>query len=149
MLLESPNRFDWDLQPSLAVEQKRSGSWLQYLIGEKERKTRDAPRSKPQKKADSVLDDVVTDPKNSTRRAWEGCVWSQKVWKVWGYCTIDWNYFSFGMINKNIYICDKCNFTICITVMFHVSMQITVHPQIRPVKKNSQLLSAENEIKSF
>ena len=34
-----------------------------------------------------------------------------------------------------MYICGKCSFTICISVIFPISMQKTVRPQIRPVKK--------------
>eukprot|EP00493_Phyllostaurus_siculus_P021074 UN21399 len=38
-----------------------------------------------------------------------------------------------------MYICGKCSFTICISVIFPISMQKTVRPQIRPGKKKLPL----------
>ena len=48
---------------------------------------------KATKKAESVFEEVGTEPKNSRQRAWEDRVWSQKCWKVRGYCKIDGNYY--------------------------------------------------------
>ena len=47
-LLEAPNSFAWALQPLLPWN--KNGEEVDYKIHEKDRKTRDAPRSKPQKK---------------------------------------------------------------------------------------------------
>ena len=77
-LLEAPNSFCWALQALLAVKQKWWWSWIQYKIREKERKTRDAPRSKPQKKEESVFEEVGADTKNSERRAWEDRIYDPK-----------------------------------------------------------------------
>ena len=49
--------------------------------------------------------------------------------------------FPLKLSTKIMYICGKCNFTICTSVIFPISMQKTVRPQIGPVKKkNSQLI---------
>ena len=43
-----------------------------------------------------------------------------------------------------MYICGKCNFSICISVILPISMQKTVRPQSGPgKKKNSQLFNSE------
>ena len=55
-----PDYLFWKLQ---------SGAKVGNKIREKERKTRDAPRSKPQKKEESVFEEVGADTKNSKRRA--------------------------------------------------------------------------------
>ena len=49
-LLETPNSFGWALQPLLYWPWNKNGEEVDYKIREKERKTRDAPWSKPQKK---------------------------------------------------------------------------------------------------
>ena len=99
-----------------------------------------------QKTAESVLEEVGTNPKTSSRWAWEVRFWSQKCWKVRVYSRVDWDYFSLELSTKIMYICGKCNFTICIGVIFTISMQKTVRPQIRPgKKKNSQLKVKKNE----
>ena len=90
-LLQAPNSFGWALQPYWPWN--KNGEEVDYKIREKERKTRDALWSKPQKKAESVFEEVGMKPKNSKRRAWEGRVWSQKCWKVRGYFRIDGNYY--------------------------------------------------------
>ena len=70
-----PEYFFWKLQ-IVFVELynhywpwNKSGEEVEYKIREKERKTRDAPRSKPQKKEESVFEEVGADTKNSERRA--------------------------------------------------------------------------------
>ena len=45
--------------------------------------------------------------------------------------------FSLKLSTKIMYICGKCNFTICLSVIFPVSMQKTVRPEIGPVKKKT------------
>ena len=70
-----PEYFFWKLQIVLVElynhywPWKENGEEVDYKIREKERKTRDAPWSNPQKKAESVFEEVGTDPKNSRRRA--------------------------------------------------------------------------------
>ena len=67
LILKALNIFGRALQPLLAVEQIK-GDEVAYKIRVRERKTRDAPRSKPEKK-ESVSERVATDPKSLERKA--------------------------------------------------------------------------------
>ena len=95
-----PEYFFWKLQIVLVelynhywpcMEQKWWRSWLQD--------SREGAEKagcfvvKATKKAENVFEEVETDPNNSRRKAWEGRVWSQKCWKVRGYCRIDGDYY--------------------------------------------------------
>ena len=70
-----PEYFIWKLQIVFVELNNHYQPWnkrdeeVEYKIREKERKTRDAPRSKPQKKEESVFEEVGADTKNSKRRA--------------------------------------------------------------------------------
>ena len=71
-----PECFFWKLQIVFAELYNHYYPWnkrdeeVEYKIREKERKTRDAPRSKPHtKKEESVFEEVGADTKNSERRA--------------------------------------------------------------------------------
>ena len=48
-----------------------------------------------------------------------------------------------------MYICGKCILTICMTTIIPISMQKTVRAQIRPVKKNSQVVRIAKNICSI
>ena len=70
-----PEYFFWKLQIVLVELYKHYWPWnknseeVDYKIREKEQKTRNAPWSKPQKKSESVFEEVGKNPKNSRRRA--------------------------------------------------------------------------------
>ena len=108
-----------------------------YKIRENERKTRDAPRSKPEKQnkvslkklertqrfQGEGLEKVAYDPKSLKKL---GGIVEQMKRRV-----------LFYIQQKNMYICGKCILTICMNTLFHVSMQKTVRPQSGLVKKKT------------
>ena len=72
--------FFWNLQIVSVELYNHYWPWnkndeeVDYKSREKERKTRNILRSKPQKKAESVFEEVGTYPKNSRRKARQGRV---------------------------------------------------------------------------
>ena len=133
-LLEAPNSFGWALQPLLAVEQELWRSWSQD--SRKGAETSGCSAVKATKKAESVFEEVGTDPKNSKRKGLRGSRMIPKALKSSGVLYNRWGLlFSLKLSTKIMYICSKCNFTICVSVIFPISMQKTVRSQIRPVKK--------------
>ena len=117
----------------------KSGEEVEYKILEKERKTRDAPRSKPQKKEESVFEEVGADTKNSKRRAWEGRVWSQKCWKVRGYCRVDsYVYFLWNAIKTCIYAVNGFSPYVSVPYFLYQCRKGCV-PKLDQAKKNDRL----------
>ena len=140
LLLEAANSFDEALQTLLVVEQEWWGSWItSYKICEKERKTRYAPRSKPQKKKKVSLIKLERTQRIRGER-FERVAYDPKTgWKVRGYFRLNKHACFLWHSPKIMYICGKLNFTICMYTIFPISMQKTVRPQIGPVKKKLPL----------
>ena len=151
LFLEAANSFDEALQTLLVVEQEWWGSWItSYKICEKERKTRYAPRSKPQKKKKVSLMKLERTQRIRGERL-ERVAYDPKTgWKVRGYFRLNKHACFLWHSPKIMYICGKLNFTICMYTIFPISMQKTVRPQIGPVKKkNSHVLTKITSIKKY
>ena len=77
---EKGTNIFWKLQLILVELYNHYWLWnknseeVAYKFRERERKTRDGPRSKPDKKEESFYEEIGTDPENSKRIAYEGRV---------------------------------------------------------------------------
>ena len=102
----------------------KNGEEVAYKIREKERNTRDAPRSKPEKKKKVSLKKLERTQRIRSEGLERVAYDPKSVEKFGGYCRVDWDYLKLS--TKIMYICGKSNFTICISVIFPILRQKTV-----------------------